>query len=147
MDKISFTGGSATARTIMEAAARNLTPLALELGGKSPNIIFPDADLDAAATMTAQIETALLTGQGCALPTRTYVHGDVYDEVVAKVVTAVTSLRVGDPLDPATFVGPVVTEAAMNRILGVIDQALADGAVLLTGGTRLEGDLAGEVGS
>jgi aldehyde dehydrogenase (NAD+) len=143
VEKISFTGGSATARTIMEAAARNLTPLALELGGKSPNIIFPDADLDAAAAMTAQIGTGLLSGQGCALPTRTYVHNDVYDEIVARVVAAVTSLPVGDPLDPLSFVGPVVTEAAMNRILGVIEQASRDGALLLAGGSRLRGDLAG----
>ena len=82
VDKISFTGGGVTARTLMESAARNLTPLALELGGKSPNIVFPDADLDTAAAMAALFGTALLAGQGCALPTRLYVHDDVYDEVV-----------------------------------------------------------------
>lgn len=142
VDKISFTGGWVTARAIMEGAARHLTPLALELGGKSPNIIFPDADLDQAATMTAYAGTALLSGQGCALPTRTYVHDDVYDEVVEKIVAAVAGLAVGDPLDPATVVGPVVTETAMVRILAVIDQARADGASLLTGGTRLGADLA-----
>ncbi len=141
VDKISFTGGWVTARTIMEGAARHLTPLALELGGKSPNIIFPDADLDRAAAMTAHVGTALLSGQGCALPTRTYIHDDVYDEVVEKIVAAVGSLAVGDPLDPATVVGPVVTEEAMIRILGVIDQARADGAALLTGGMRLGGPL------
>jgi aldehyde dehydrogenase (NAD+) len=143
VDKISFTGGSATARILMATAATHLTPLALELGGKSPNIIFPDADLDAAAGMAAHIGTALLSGQGCALPTRTYVHDDVHDEVVDKIGTIVGSLRVGDPLDPATFVGPVVTEEAMIRILGVIDRARADGARLLVGGHRLGGDLAG----
>jgi aldehyde dehydrogenase (NAD+) len=142
VDKISFTGGSATARTLMESAARNLTPLALELGGKSPNIVFPDADLDTAAAMAAHFGTALLAGQGCALPTRLYVHDDVYDEVVGKVVTMLASIPVGDPLDPATFVGPVVTEAAMERILGVIDRAKADGAALLAGGARLGGELA-----
>ncbi|HEX3563893.1 MAG TPA: aldehyde dehydrogenase family protein [Acidimicrobiales bacterium] len=142
VDKISFTGGSATARTLMESAARNLTPLALELGGKSPNIVFPDADLDTAAAMAAHFGTALLAGQGCALPTRLYVHDDVYDEVVGKVVTMLESIPVGDPLDPATFVGPVVTEAAMERILGVIDRARADGAALLAGGARLGGELA-----
>jgi aldehyde dehydrogenase (NAD+) len=142
VDKISFTGGSTTARTLMAAAARNLTPLALELGGKSPNIVFPDADLDRAASVAAHLGTALLAGQGCALPTRTYVHHDVYDEVVAKIAAAVASLAVGDPLDPASFVGPVVTEAAMIRILGVIDRAAADGATLLVGGGRLGGDLA-----
>jgi aldehyde dehydrogenase (NAD+) len=139
--KISFTGGSATARTLMATAAANLTPLALELGGKSPNIVFPDADLDTAAAMAAQVGTALLSGQGCALPTRLYVHDEVYDAVVGKVLSALGSLRVGDPLDPATFVGPVVTEAAMDRVLGVIDRAIADGATLLAGGERLGGDL------
>ncbi len=143
VDKITFTGGPATARLLMQAAADNLTPLALELGGKSPNIIFPDADLEAAASTVAHIGTALLSGQGCALPTRTYVHNDVYEQVVDRILAVIGSLPVGDPLDPVTFVGPVVTETAMNRILGVVDRAKADGASLLTGGTRLGGDLAG----
>ncbi|HEX4776210.1 MAG TPA: aldehyde dehydrogenase family protein [Acidimicrobiia bacterium] len=142
VDKISFTGGGATARTIMAAAARTLTPLALELGGKSANIVFPDADLDRAAGTAAMLGTALLSGQGCALPTRTYVHEDVYEDVVAKIVATVTSLRVGDPLDRGTFVGPVVTEDAMERILGVVERATRDGATLLTGGRRLGRELA-----
>jgi aldehyde dehydrogenase (NAD+) len=141
VDKISFTGGGATARSLMETAAGNLTPLALELGGKSPNIVFPDADLSAAAT-SACFGTAVLAGQGCALPTRLYVHDDVYDEVVERLVAALGSLAVGDPLDPSTFVGPVVTEAAMERILATVDRARGDGAQLLTGGHRLTGDLA-----
>ena len=142
VDKITFTGGTDTGRTIMALAARRLTPLTLELGGKSPNIVFPDADLDAAATMAARIGTALLSGQGCALPTRLYVHDAVYDEVVAKVLATLESLTVGDPLDPATFVGPVVSEPAMDRILGVIERAKGDGATLLAGGARLDGELA-----
>ena len=142
VDKISFTGGPATGRVLMASAATNLTPLALELGGKSPNIVFPDADLDAAATMAAVFGAALLSGQGCALPTRLYVHDEVYDEVVQKLLSALGSLPVGDPLDPASFVGPVVTEEAMDRILRVIDKAKADGATLLTGGVRLGGVLA-----
>jgi aldehyde dehydrogenase (NAD+) len=142
IDKISFTGGTATARKLMESAAQHITPLALELGGKSPNIVFPDADLDVAAATAAMIGTALLSGQGCALPTRLYVHDQVYDSVVDLVVTKVAALRVGDPLDPDTFVGPVVTEQAMERILGVITGATADGATLLSGGVRLGGELA-----
>jgi aldehyde dehydrogenase (NAD+) len=142
VDKISFTGGGDTARALMRSAARNLTPLALELGGKSPNIVFPDADLDAAATMAAVFGTALLAGQGCALPTRLYVHDEVYDEVVERMLLTLGSLAVGDPLDPASFVGPVVTETSMHRILGVIDRAKADGATLLAGGSRLGGALA-----
>jgi aldehyde dehydrogenase (NAD+) len=143
VDKISFTGGGDTARVLMTAAARNLTPLALELGGKSPNIVFPDADLDAAATMAAVFGTALLSGQGCALPTRLYVHDEVYDEVVGKLLTTLQALVVGDPLDPASFIGPVVTEAALDRILGVIGKAKQDGATLVAGGERLGGALAG----
>jgi aldehyde dehydrogenase (NAD+) len=143
VDKISFTGGTAVGRTVMEIAARNLTPLTLELGGKSPNIIFPDADLDAAAEMAAYAGSAVLSGQGCALPTRLYVHADVYDHVVHKVVETIRAMNVGDPLDSETLIGPVVTEAAMTRILGVIERAKADGAILLAGGTRLGGELAG----
>jgi aldehyde dehydrogenase (NAD+) len=143
VDKLTFTGGATTARAVMAAAAANLTPLALELGGKSPNIVCADADLDTAATVAALAGTALLSGQGCALPTRTYVHEDVYDELVERVLTTLAAFPVGDPLDPATFVGPVVTEAAMERILGVIDRAASDGSTLLAGGGRLGGDLAG----
>src|SRR5580704_17115 len=142
IDKISFTGGGAVARLLMATAARHLTPLALELGGKSPNVVFPDADLDTAAAMAALFGTALLAGQGCALPTRLYVHTDVYDEVVGKVLATLASVQVGDPLDPESFIGPVVSEAAMERILGVIERAKADGATLLTGGERLGGELA-----
>jgi aldehyde dehydrogenase (NAD+) len=142
VDKLTFTGGSAVARRVMRGASDHLTPLALELGGKSPNIVFPDADLDRAAGVAAHLGTALLAGQGCALPTRLYVHEAVYDEVVAKVVAALAAVTVGDPLDPGTFVGPVVTEAAMERILGVVDRAATDGATLLAGGCRLGGDLA-----
>jgi aldehyde dehydrogenase (NAD+) len=142
VDKISFTGGGVAARKMMVTAAENLTPLALELGGKSANIVFADADLDTAASMCAMFGTALLAGQGCALPTRTYVHADVYDAVVEKVLATLAGFPVGDPLDPATFIGPVVSEAAMARILGVIDRAKADGATVLTGGERLGGELA-----
>jgi aldehyde dehydrogenase (NAD+) len=142
VDKISFTGGTATARTLMQIAARNLTPLTFELGGKSANIIFPDADLHAAVAMAAYAGPTLLSGQGCALPTRLYVHDEVYDGVINELVATVDAAKVGDPLDPQTMVGPVVTEAAMERILGVIARAEADGATLLCGGARLGGPLA-----
>lgn len=141
--KVSFTGGHVTARKVMAAAAETLKPLALELGGKSANIVFPDADLDTAATLAVMFGVGLLSGQGCALPTRLFVHEDVYDDVVERVVAAARGLAVGDPSDPATFMGPVVTGAACRRILGVIEGAAASGAGrLLTGGTRLDGELA-----
>jgi acyl-CoA reductase-like NAD-dependent aldehyde dehydrogenase len=143
VDKVSFTGGTETARAVMAAAAETLTPLALELGGKSANVIFPDADLDVAVSSAAFLGAGLLSGQGCALPTRLYVHDDVYDEVVARLVSQVEATRVGDPLDPQVLMGPVVTEPACDRILGVIERAVREGAgTLLTGGNRLGGDLA-----
>ena len=116
--------------------------MALELGGKSPNLVFADADLQTAALTAALAGTALLSGQGCALPTRSYVHRSVYDEVVARVCEVLASLAVGDPLDPATMVGPVVTEAAASRIMGAIARAREQGATLLAGGERLGGALA-----
>lgn len=144
VDKVSFTGGTATARKVMAAAAATLTPLALELGGKSANVIFPDADLDRAITVAAFLGAALLSGQGCALPTRLYVHDDVYDEVVDRVVAQVEAVPVGPALDPGSVMGPVVTQAACTRILGVIERAVHEGqGRLLTGGQRLGGDLAG----
>jgi acyl-CoA reductase-like NAD-dependent aldehyde dehydrogenase len=144
VDKVSFTGGTATGRLVMAAAAETLKPLALELGGKSANVVFPDADLELAVSSAAFLGAALLSGQGCALPTRLYVHDEIYDEVVGRLVAQVESVRVGDPLDPQVLMGPVVTEAACLRILGVIDRAVNDGAgTLLTGGSRLGGDLAG----
>jgi len=142
VDKLTFTGGAVAARAVMAAAATQLTPLALELGGKSPTVVCADADLDAAAALVAQAGTGLLSGQGCALPTRTYVHEDVYDGFVARVLSRVEGLVVGDPLDPSTVVGPVVSGGALARILGVVDRARADGSTLLAGGTRLAGDLA-----
>jgi aldehyde dehydrogenase (NAD+) len=128
----------------MAAAAETIKPLALELGGKSANIVFPDADLDLAVTMAATLGAGLLAGQGCALPTRLYVHADVYDDVVARVVAQVEATKVGNPLDPSVLVGPVITAAACDRILGVIEAASAgEAGRLLTGGHRLGGDLAG----
>jgi acyl-CoA reductase-like NAD-dependent aldehyde dehydrogenase len=143
VDKVSFTGGCATARLVMAAAAGTLTPLTFELGGKSANIVFPDADLDVATSMAAMLGAVLLSGQGCALPTRLYVHDDVYDDVVSRVVAQIEAVTVGDPFDPAVAMGPVVNEAACDRILGVIARAVDEGAgKLLTGGNRLGGDLA-----
>ena len=143
VDKVSFTGGCATARKVMAAAAETLTPLTFELGGKSANIVFADADLDVATSMAAMLGAVLLSGQGCALPTRLYVHDDVYDDVVARVVAQIEAVHVGDPFDPTVLMGPVVSAAACERILGVIARAVDEGSgTLLTGGGRLDGDLA-----
>jgi aldehyde dehydrogenase (NAD+) len=140
--KVSFTGGRVTARKVMAAAAETLKPLAFELGGKSANIVFPDVDLDTVAVMAASLGVILLSGQGCALPTRLFVHDDIYDPLVARVLAVVDGVQIGDPLDPATAMGPVITQDACRRILGVVADAVAAGAgALLCGGAKAGGDL------
>jgi aldehyde dehydrogenase (NAD+) len=141
--KVSLTGGLVTARKVMAACSDSLKPLALELGGKSANIIFDDAELSAAIPMAAALGVVVLSGQGCALPTRVYAHDSVYDEVVAGIVESVAATPIGDPLDPGTAMGPVITLAACERILGTIETAKRDHAgTLLTGGSRVGGSLA-----
>ncbi|MFZ4603473.1 MAG: aldehyde dehydrogenase family protein [Caulobacterales bacterium] len=140
--KISFTGGESVARIVMRACAENLKPLALELGGKSASLVFPDADLAAAATMAAIQGCAVLSGQGCVLPTRVYAHADIYDAFVEHVRGVAQSFTVGDPTAPTTFVGPVISSSAAERILSVIGRAQSDGARLIAGGHRVGGDLA-----
>ena len=114
IDKISFTGGIATARKVMAGASESLTPLTFELGGKSANIVFADADLDLACAVGGLLGSVMLSGQGCALPTRLYAHEDIYDEVAARVVAHAEGAVVGDPLDPTVTMGPVVTEQACD---------------------------------
>jgi acyl-CoA reductase-like NAD-dependent aldehyde dehydrogenase len=141
--KISFTGGISTARKVAAAAAEHLTPVLLELGGKSASIVFDDADLVRAGRLAAILSLQVNAGQGCCLPTRLLVHAPVYDEVVDTVVATAQSLKLGDPLKEGTTMGPVISGAAVERILGVVDHANkgAHGA-LLTGGARAEGELA-----
>ena len=126
----------------MEQAARNLTPVLLELGGKSADIVFGDADLDAAADMASQMTLRAGSGQGCNLPTRILVEESVYKDFLDRIVKRASSIVLGDPFDPATQMGPVINEAACHRILGVIEQAVAEGPHLMTGGSRAGGELA-----
>ena len=143
VDKISFTGGGATAREVLRGAATNLTPVILELGGKSACIVFADADLDTAVATTVGLSLAGMSGQGCVLPTRLVVQDSVYAEVEQQVVAAASSLVVGRPFDEGVQAGPVITEAACHRIVGAVEAAAARGdGRLLTGGRRLGADLA-----
>jgi acyl-CoA reductase-like NAD-dependent aldehyde dehydrogenase len=137
--KVTFTGGPATARKILAACAESLKPAVLELGGKSANVIFPDADLDLALAINAFAVFGTLAGQGCAIATRMIVHDDIYDEVAERTQAVVRTLRCGDPFDPEVIVGPVVTRAAQKRILDVIEKAQAQGAKLLAGGSVPQG--------
>lgn len=140
--KVSFTGGPATATRILLSCAESMKPVVLELGGKSANIIFDDANLKSAATMGAIVGCGFMSGQGCNFPSRMLVQRSIYDDVVARVKGAAESFVIGDPFDPAVLAGPVINEAALTRILGMIERAQTDGARLVTGGHRLGGDLA-----
>ena len=141
VDKISFTGGIDTARKIMAAALTNVTPVVLELGGKSGNIVFPDADLAAAGTFSGAVCMGM-AGQGCVFPTRLIVHEDVHDQVLERVVATAGALPLGDPLDATTVVGPVIDEGHRDRIMGMIDAARAEGSgEVVLGGERVGGDL------
>jgi aldehyde dehydrogenase (NAD+) len=141
--KISFTGGPITARKILAAAAEQIKPTVMELGGKSASIVFRDCDLQAAAERAIFWTIGCLAGQGCALPTRQIVHADVYDEFLEKMVAIAAHFKVGDPMQPGVMVGPVINEAAVNRITGMFDRAKADGAArFVIGGNRCGGELA-----
>jgi len=138
LDKISFTGSGAAGRAIAAAAGRTLTPVILELGGKSPNIIFADADLDKASTGAfAGIFAA--TGQTCVAGSRLLVQRPVYDEVVSRIVRRAPGIRLGDPLDMKTEMGTAANEPQFNRIMEYIASAKAEGARLMTGGERATG--------
>ena len=143
VDKVSFTGGVEVGRVVARTAGEALKPVVLELGGKSANLVFDDADLDEAVPLTLGLLLSM-AGQGCALPTRLLVQEGVYDEVVARATATVERIVVGDPSDPATVMGPIISERHCARVLGMIDAATTDGAGrLVTGGHRMGGPLAG----
>ena len=141
--KIHFTGSGAIARQIAVTAAATLKPLSLELGGKSANVVFADADLDAAVLMAAAMGPLTQAGQSCACGSRILVERGVYDEFLERLVTIVKHAPVGDPFDASTVMGPVISQAATDRIMGAIDTAVSSGTGrLVTGGNRLGGALA-----
>ena len=122
--KVSFTGGVATARRVMASAAEVLKPVFLELGGKSPNLLFADAVLQSQVPFSLFFAMGL-SGQGCVLPTRLLVEAAVYDQVVDTLAAMAGQFRIGHALDRTTTFGPVVNEQACERILGVIDRAVS----------------------
>jgi acyl-CoA reductase-like NAD-dependent aldehyde dehydrogenase len=138
IDKVQFVGSGATARQVLASAAQTLKPCGLELGGKSAVIIFADAELQDAAKrgMSGAISA---NGQGCVNGTRLLVERPVYDAYVQMIGAMAPHVKVGDPLDPATVMGPVISESALARMLGAIQNSLSEGARLITGGERLGG--------
>jgi len=140
VDKVSFTGGTELGRVIGAEAARTFKRVALELGGKSANIVFADADLDAAA-MGATMAVLMNTGQQCIAGSRLLVQRPVYEEVLGKVAAITGGWSVGDPRASTSQVGPLISERHLDRVVGYVGEAAASGRVVL-GGERLGGDLA-----
>jgi aldehyde dehydrogenase (NAD+) len=135
VDKVTFTGSPSVGRQILRGAAGNLKRVTLELGGKSANIIFADANLEA-ATKAASAGIFFNSGQVCSAGSRILAHEAVYDEVVERLVVRAKAIRVGDPRDPATGMGPLVSATQMKRVLEYIDVGQREGARLVVGGTR-----------
>ena len=135
VDKVTFTGSPGVGRQILQGAAGNLKRVTLELGGKSANIIFPDADLDA-ATRAAASAIFFNAGQVCSAGSRILAHESIYDRVVERVATRAALVRLGDPRDAATSMGPVISAGQMKRVLDYIEIGRQEGAQIVTGGVR-----------
>ena len=136
--KIAFTGSTAVGREIMKMAAGNIKRLTLELGGKGPNIVLDDVDLDLAADGTL-FGCLMNQGQACESGTRIIVADAVHDKFVERLIERTRTITIGDPLDPATDFGPVISAEAQDRILRYIDSGQAEGATLAYGGGRPAG--------
>lgn len=133
--KIIFTGGSDTARLVAKQAADRLAPLVLELGGKSPNIVFDDADVDSAVGGVVTGFTGG-TGQSCVAGSRVLVHAPIYDRFVERLVDAAGDLVLGDPLDPETQLGPLVSPQQAERVSSLVNAGVDEGASVVHGGGR-----------
>src|ERR1700744_63573 len=136
VDMVTFTGSPGGARGIMKGAADNFKRVSLELGGKSANVIFDDADLDAAAKAAAA-GIFFNAGQVCSAGSRVLVQENAYDEVVERLTARARALRIGDPSDKSTGLGPVISEKEMKSILDYVDIGQKEGALLTTGGQRV----------
>lgn len=135
VDIISFTGSDAVGREVMKQASGGLKKVVLELGGKSANIVFADADLDRAAL---EVVTNMVSnsGQGCLLLTRTLIEESAHDELVAKVVALLPTIKIGDPAEPTTMMGPVISARQRTGIEAAVAKASRDGATVAWGGGR-----------
>jgi acyl-CoA reductase-like NAD-dependent aldehyde dehydrogenase len=139
VDKIAFTGSTEVGREIGSKAGRALKRVTLELGGKSPNIILPDADLDAAVKGSYQA-LYFNSGQACNAGSRLFVQSDQFDDVVSRLAEAAGKARVGPGLEPDTQLGPLVSAEQHERVLGYIDKGRSEGAELITGGAAGAGE-------
>src|SRR5689334_19423805 len=137
VDKVAFTGSTATGRAVAKAAAENVNRVTLELGGKSPQIVFEDADLEAAANgIIAGVFAA--TGQTCMAGSRVIVHESVHDELVRLVAERANAIKLGDPNDPETEMGPIANQPQYEKVLGYLETAQKEGATAACGGGAAE---------
>lgn len=134
---ISFTGGTVTGAKVAAVAAPMFKKLSLELGGKNPNLIFADADLDQALATSIQSSFAN-QGEICLCGSRIFVERAIYDEFVARFVETTKKLRVGDPTDPSTDVGALISRAHLEKVTGYLDLAKREGGMIVTGGARVD---------
>jgi acyl-CoA reductase-like NAD-dependent aldehyde dehydrogenase len=139
VDKIAFTGSTSVGKEIMRGAADTLKRVTLELGGKSPNIVFADSDLDAAIKGAS---TGIFYGKGevCAAGSRLFVEKKVHDEFISRLAERAKKIKPGDPLDPKTRLGAIVSEQQMQTVLGYIESGKKEGAQLVAGGNRVNLD-------
>jgi aldehyde dehydrogenase (NAD+) len=135
VDKVTFTGSPGVGRQILRSAAGNLKRVTLELGGKSANVLFPDADLDA-AVKAAGSGIFFNAGQVCSAGSRILVHEKIHDEVVERLAARANMIRLGDPKDSATAMGPLISAGQMKRVLDYIEVGKNEGARIAAGGTR-----------
>lgn len=136
VDKIAFTGSTQVGKQIVKAATGNLKKVSLELGGKSPVIVFDDADVESAAASAAEI-LMLNSGQMCFAGTRLYAHKSVFSEVVDRVAEAAKSVKIGHGLDPETQLGPLISRRQLERVKGYVENGAAEGADIVTGGRQV----------
>jgi aldehyde dehydrogenase (NAD+) len=137
VDKIAFTGSTEVGKLIVQAASGNLKKVMLELGGKSPVLIYNDADLPTAIAGAA-LGIFINSGQGCVCGSRVFVQRGVYDQVVEGIAKAGKALRLGGPADGDVDIGPLISRKQMDRVLGYIDEGRRDGVEVVTGGGRLD---------
>lgn len=139
VDKIAFTGSTEVGRSVMRASAANIKKLSLELGGKSPNVVFADANIDAAVA-GAFFAIYLNTGQVCQAGSRLLLQESIKDHFVEKLITVVKTVKLGDPLDPETTMGPVVDQNQLSTVEHYVEEGQKEGAKMLIGGSRPKGN-------
>jgi aldehyde dehydrogenase (NAD+) len=138
VDRISFTGGPGTARHVVRNSAENFAQVSLELGGKSPVVVFDDADLES-ATNGVLLSIFSASGQSCVAGSRLLLHESIHDEVLARVAEKASKIRIGDPLDDNSQMGPLATRAQLDNIDSTVADAKANGATLIHGGQQPAG--------